>query len=559
MSLTKMSRALLTSSVPCTIRPPRSSSMNDAAAPPRRTSQAAAASSCMASARARASAAAAMWTPHSSWLTSLTFCPSPGATPTWGAERAMTSSSGWTRWTASSLPPTMISRSPLPARAAPPETGASTRSTCWRPSRSAHRWTGPGPTVAITTTVAPGASAAAAGSSPKSTPSACSGVATMTTRTSAPVAASPMPAAGRTPSPARDVARPGSMSYAVTSYPARAAHPAIGCPIAPSPTQPTRLISRPSSPDRRRTPLRSARPTSRPPLRPSRRSPCAAARVCRRPRPGTPRPTPTGTPCAGPRLVLPCTPPGRTPGCRRWMRARPGRRRGRPERVPVPGRASRPAAEQVDHVGEGGLVADIAGEHDVRGADDLGECLDRLEHRHQAGQELAEDGRTPDAEAADGDVVGGDAALGDDPGGLGRHGAADDLDDGRGHLPGDLETGGGVGVAQQGPAGEQQHVRLAEGGNHLGGDVGDVPRTAGRVGDSRDVELDLGEPAALAGDRHLPAGEADVGAGDDEPVPGGPPAGPDVLRLQRRLRVQPCQGLRRRGAGPVQEALAARL
>src|SRR4051794_3510084 len=107
----------------------------------------------------------------------------------------------------------------------------------------------------------------------------------MTTRTSAPVAACPMLAAGRTPSPARDAARSGSMSYAVTSYPARATHPAIGCPIAPSPTQPTRLINRPSFRDRRRSP-------------------------------------------------------------------------------PGPGRASRPTAEQVDHVGQGGLVADVAGEHD---------------------------------------------------------------------------------------------------------------------------------------------------------------------------------------------------
>ena len=41
-----------------------------------------------------------MWTPHRSWLTSLTFWPSPGSEPTTGALRASVSSSGRARSTA---------------------------------------------------------------------------------------------------------------------------------------------------------------------------------------------------------------------------------------------------------------------------------------------------------------------------------------------------------------------------------------------------------------------------------------------------------------------------
>ena len=66
--------------------------------------------------------------------------------------------------------------------------------------------------MAITTTAAPAVSASAAGSSPKSTLSTWSGVATMTMSTSAPLAASLMDAAGFTPSAVSASARAGLMS-----------------------------------------------------------------------------------------------------------------------------------------------------------------------------------------------------------------------------------------------------------------------------------------------------------------------------------------------------------
>ena len=153
----------------------------------------------------------------------------------------------------------------------------------------------------------------------------------------------------------------------------------------------------------------------------------------------------------------------------------------------------------------------------------------------------------------------GDAPLGDHPGGFGGHGAAHDLDDRGGHVPGYLQAGRGVLFAQQGSAGEQQHVGPGERAHRAGGDLGDVGVAAGRVGDDGDLELDLGDVPAFAGHRHLAAGEADVRADDHESVPVGSPAGPDVRSPQRRLRVQPGQRLREGRPGPVQERLSGGL
>jgi len=63
------------------MRGPRSASMNDAAAPAPRVSRASFGSSPSASASASASAPAAMWIPHSNWLTVFMACPSPGLSP----------------------------------------------------------------------------------------------------------------------------------------------------------------------------------------------------------------------------------------------------------------------------------------------------------------------------------------------------------------------------------------------------------------------------------------------------------------------------------------------
>ena len=135
MSLTKMSRALRT----CpdglsSMRAPRSSSMNEAATPWRSTSHVEPASSPSDSANASASAATPMCTPHRSWLTSFTFWPSPGSGPTTGLVRDSASSRGRAVASAASEPDTIMSRSPVAARATSPDTGASTTSTPDSPS-----------------------------------------------------------------------------------------------------------------------------------------------------------------------------------------------------------------------------------------------------------------------------------------------------------------------------------------------------------------------------------------------------------------------------------------
>jgi hypothetical protein len=163
-----------------------------------------------ASARAIASAAAAMWTPQSTWLTIFMAGPCPGSGPT-----STTSPSGSSRVrdTASS-PEAITSRLPSRARTTPPLTGASTTRAPGG-TRPASCVTQAVPTVESTTTRAPGSRASSA-PRPTRASSACWGVATMTTRTCAPraaaagsVAARSVPAAPLAgPSPPTPARRP---------------------------------------------------------------------------------------------------------------------------------------------------------------------------------------------------------------------------------------------------------------------------------------------------------------------------------------------------------------
>ncbi|SIN12446.1 Uncharacterised protein [Mycobacteroides abscessus subsp. abscessus] len=116
----------------------------------------------------------------------MNFCPSPTAVPTRGVELPIADSSPCVYCTSSSTPPTMISRSPFPARTTPPDTGASTTCVVNGASLVAAAITASGPTVAITTTCASGESTSAIPSSPNSTASSCGPVATMITTASAP-------------------------------------------------------------------------------------------------------------------------------------------------------------------------------------------------------------------------------------------------------------------------------------------------------------------------------------------------------------------------------------
>ena len=65
---------------------------------------------------------------------------------------------------------------------------------------------------------------------------------------------------------------------------------------------------------------------------------------------------------------------------------------------------------EVDDVGEGVVVTNVADENHVGGADGFWCRLDGTEDRHHAGEQLADDLCAADAEAADRDIVGGDSA-----------------------------------------------------------------------------------------------------------------------------------------------------
>ena len=99
--------------------------------------------------------------------------PSPGLSPMTVSVDASRSSTGRAVARASGSAPTTISRSPFPARAGPPLTGASTSSTPRSASAAAVARAATGPTVLVRMTTAPARKAPAAPVSPNSALSTC--------------------------------------------------------------------------------------------------------------------------------------------------------------------------------------------------------------------------------------------------------------------------------------------------------------------------------------------------------------------------------------------------
>src|SRR5690348_15439594 len=106
-------------------------------------------------------------------------------------------------------------------------------------------------------------------------------------------------------------------------------------------------------------------------------------------------------------------------------------------RACVSSAAPRRSAERGEDLGEGVVVADIAGEYHV-GQARTRRLRAEAQHGHLAGKHLAKHGGPPHAEAARGDLVRGDPALGDDVAQrqIGRK-LADDRADLLGNEPGD--------------------------------------------------------------------------------------------------------------------------
>ena len=189
--------------------------------------------------------AAAMCTPHSSWLTlhllTVTGVLVPRQARDLPSRRGPAAPAAPQNHTADHDKKVALGRAPDTAGHR-----ASTTATCCCPKRSAQRWTAAVPTVAMIMTTAPGSSDDVAGSSPNRTPSTCEASRHEDKYLGA---ASCLRDGGRGlyAVVGRDAARPGSMSYAATSCPARATLPAIGRPIAPRPIPTYWLIDHPFS------------------------------------------------------------------------------------------------------------------------------------------------------------------------------------------------------------------------------------------------------------------------------------------------------------------------
>ncbi len=218
-SLTKMSTALVTGGSSIIMRGPRSPHIQLLPALTEMISCIVALLTPARSATCMASAAAAMCTPHSSWLIILAVLPMPGSRPTSKMRLPTASSTGRARACVAWAPLTMSVRPAALAPATPPLTGASSISRPMSASRCADFFARAGGWVQAATTSAPRGRAVAAPCS-KSTDSACSPLTTISHSRSAPWAASAAEAAARPPAATRVSAAPARTSKPQTSWPA---------------------------------------------------------------------------------------------------------------------------------------------------------------------------------------------------------------------------------------------------------------------------------------------------------------------------------------------------
>jgi hypothetical protein len=170
------------------------------------------------------------------------------------------------------------------------------------------------------------------------------------------------------------------------------------------------------------------------------------------------------------------------------------------------------AGENGDHPGERLIIAYIAGEDHVGNPDRLGCGVGRAEDRDQAGKQLARHLRAPDPQAMGCDVVGGDPALGDDPGGPSGQRPAGDAGQGAGNGAADGQVIPAVRGAHDGAARVEQDIRMAKRGDNL---LRRLLRCtlrcllrrrdiAAALDDGGSVELDAGDPATGAEIGYLP-------------------------------------------------------
>ena len=189
------------------------------------------------SASAMHSAAAAMWTPQSSWLTVFIAAPSPWLRPTWRSLSPSRKRKSAARSNTTFGPPAMIVSVPASAPTTPPETGASRKAMPISASFSPMAFTRSGGQVAMRTTSLPRPSARAAPSANR-TCSAWSALTTISSSASAPSAATDAVWQGTPPAAASSASDAGLMSKPRTTVPGMPSRRrAMGRPMAPRPTK----------------------------------------------------------------------------------------------------------------------------------------------------------------------------------------------------------------------------------------------------------------------------------------------------------------------------------
>ena len=129
----------------------------------------------------------------------------------------------------------------------------------------------------------------------------------------------------------------------------------------------------------------------------------------------------------------------------------------------------------------------------------------------------------------------------------------------RGDVAGNGQAVVGVAAAQQGTAGEQQHIGGGQSLGDLLADGGDMSVALFGVEQGGHVQLGLDQATTFLRLGDLAAGQADMRPDDNEPVAAGTAGRPDLCRGERALRFEPGQRPGERWATAVYERLAALL
>src|SRR6185312_12311210 len=111
----------------------------------------------------------------------------------------------------------------------------------------------------------------------------------------------------------------------------------------------------------------------------------------------------------------------------------------------------------------------------------------------------------------------------------------------------------GITAAHQRATGEQHYIGRSERLGDLSADGGDMIVATFGVQQGGLVQFGFGEPAAFLRLGDLPAGQANMGPDNNEPLAARPTSRPDLRRGERALRFEPGQSTGERRTTTVSE------